>query len=82
MPKSHVRRKAVYTPPPQPQKVRVSPGWLAPAMVVLWVIGIAWIAVYYVTAGDLPVMRFLGDWSLVVGFGVIIVGFGMATKWR
>lgn len=82
MPKSRVRRKAVYTPPPRSQKPQVSPPWLAPTMVSLWVLGIAWIAVYYITAGMVPGLRALGDWNLLIGFGFIIVGFVLSTRWR
>ncbi|MGH3320271.1 MAG: cell division protein CrgA [Streptosporangiaceae bacterium] len=82
MPKSRVRRKAVYTPPPRPKKVQPSPAWLAPTMVALWFVGIAWIAVYYITTGDLPLLDRLGDWNLLVGFGFIIAGFVLSTRWR
>lgn len=82
MPKSRVRRKAVYTPPPRSQKIETSPSWLAPAMVTLWVLGIAWIAVYYVTAGALPGFSALGNWNLLVGFAFIIAGFVLSTRWR
>lgn len=82
MPKSRVRQKAVYTPPPRSQPPKVSPPWLAPTMVSLWVLGIAWIAVYYITAGTIPGLRFFGDWNLLIGFGFIIVGFVLSTRWR
>jgi hypothetical protein len=45
-------------------------------------LGLAWIALFYVTSGDLPGQRALGDWNLVAGFGLIIVGVGLSTKWR
>lgn len=82
VPKSHVRRKAVYTPPPRSQKPQVSPAWLAPTMVTLWVLGIAWIGAYYITAGTMPVLRFLNDWNLLIGFGFMIAGFVLSTRWR
>lgn len=82
MPKSRVRKKAVYTPPPRSQKPDVSPSWLAPTMVTLWVLGIGWIAVYYITAGSVPPMGILGNWNLLVGFGLMIVGFVLSTRWR
>ena len=31
MPKSKVRKKAVYTPPPRSTKAKVSPSWLVPS---------------------------------------------------
>ncbi len=81
MPKSRVRGKAVYTPPPSRAKSKVSPRWLAPTMVACLVIGLAWIALYYVTGGSLPVQA-LGAWNLGVGFALIIGGVGLSTKWR
>jgi hypothetical protein len=83
--KSKVRKKAVYTPPQRSQKVQVSPRWLVPTMVGAWLLGLAWIATYYVTAStstDVPVLTPLGNWNLAIGFGMIIVGVVLSTKWR
>ena len=83
MPKSRVRKKPVYTPPPtRSPKRAVSPVWLAPTMIAALVIGLAWIALYYVTQADMPVLRSLGGWNLVGGFGLIIIGVVLATRWR
>ena len=82
MPKSRVRAKAVYTPPPKSAKSKVSPRWLVPTMLGCLLLGLAWIALFYITGGDLPGQSALGDWNLVAGFGLIIVGVGLSTKWR
>jgi hypothetical protein len=81
VPKSRARSKAVYTPPPSRAKSKVSPPWLAPTMVGLLLVGLAWIALYYVTGGHLPV-RALGAWNLAIGFVMIIGGVALSTKWR
>ena len=81
MPKSRVRSKAVYTPPPRSARSKVSPRWLVPAMLGCLVIGLAWIALFYVTQGSLPISA-LSDWNLVIGFGFIISGVVLSTKWR
>ena len=82
MPKSRVRKKPVYTPPPtRSPKRRVSPPWLAPTMIASLLLGLAWIALYYVTGSDMPVVRTLGGWNLVGGFVLIIVGVVLATQW-
>lgn len=81
MPKSRTRSKAVYTPPPRRSRSKVSPRWLAPTMVGLLLAGLAWIALFYVTSGSIPVSA-MGDWNLVVGFALIIGGVGLSTKWR
>jgi hypothetical protein len=82
MPKSRVRRKAVYTPPPRSTKSKVSPRWLAPTMVGCLLLGLAWIALFYVTQGSTPIQQPIGDWNLVVGFGFIIASVMLATKWQ
>lgn len=82
MPKSRVRTKAVYTPPPKTAKSKVSPRWLVPSMLFCLLFGLAWIALFYITSGSLPFQSPIGDWNLVAGFGFIIVGVGLSTKWR
>ena len=85
MAKSKVRKKAVYTPPQRSQKIQVSPRWLVPTMVGSWLVGLAWIATYYVTAStdtNVPLLSSLGNWNLLIGFSVIIVGVVLSTKWR
>lgn len=81
MPKSKVRKKAVYTPPPRSSKARMSPPWLAPTMVGCLVLGLAWIATFYVSGQKLPISA-LNQWNLVVGFGLIVSGVMLATKWH
>jgi hypothetical protein len=83
VPKSRVRKKSVYTPPPtKSSRHAVSPVWLAPTMVACFVIGLAWISLFYVTQANMPVLRVLSGWNLVLGFGLIVVGVVLATKWR
>lgn len=83
MPKSRVRKKSVYTPPPtRSSKRKVSPPWLVPTMIACFLVGLAWISLYYVTQSDMPVLRALSGWNLVGGFALIIAGVVLATKWR
>lgn len=73
MPKSRIRKKADFTPPPAKQATNIkltSRSWVAPVMLALFLIGLAWIVVFYVTDGDLPI-KDLGNWNIVVGFGFI-----------
>jgi Cell division protein CrgA len=83
VPKSRVRKKTVYTPPP-PKSARrkVSPPWFGPAIVACLVIGLAWIVVFYTTQDGVPGMSALGSWNLVVGFAFIIAGVTLSTRWR
>ncbi|MEU9846677.1 cell division protein CrgA [Streptomyces sp. NPDC047985] len=84
MPKSRIRKKADFTPPPAKQASNIkltSRSWVAPVMLALFLIGLAWIVVFYVTDGELPVTS-LGNWNIVVGFGFIAGGFGVSTQWK
>jgi hypothetical protein len=82
VPKSRVRSKAAYTPPPtRSPKKRVSPPWVAPLMLGFFLVGIVWLVLFYVTGGNLPI-KSLGNANLLIGFGFIIAGFGMSTQWR
>jgi hypothetical protein len=84
VPKSRIRRRSVFTPPPpdQPKAKRIgSPPWLVPAMVGCFVLGLLWVVVYYVTQTDYPIGS-LGLGNMAIGFGLIIVGFGLATRWK
>jgi hypothetical protein len=81
VPKSRSRTKAVYTPPPRSAKAKVSPPWLVPTMIGCLIVGVAWIALFYITGQELPLSS-LGPWNLAIGFGFIVAGLGLATKWR
>ena len=84
MPKSRIRKKPDYTPPPAkqtPVKIDNGRGWVAPLMLAMFLIGLAWIVVFYVTTGEMPV-RALGNWNIVGGFGFIAGGFGVSTQWK
>lgn len=83
MPKSRVRKRTVYTPPPPKSRRRkVSAPWVGPTIVACLVLGLAWIAIYYITSGSFPGMSALGSWNLVVGFALIIAGVALSTTWR
>jgi len=82
VPKSRVRKKAVYTPPQRSAKYKASPRWLVPVMVFCLLFGLAWIAVFYVTSANIPVMSTLGNWNLLLGFAFIIGGVALSTRWR
>ncbi|MFE7119577.1 cell division protein CrgA [Streptomyces sp. NPDC057654] len=85
MPKSRIRKKDDFTPPPaaKQQNVRLSSGrrWVAPLMLAMFAQGLAWIVVFYVTRGDLPISA-LHNWNIVIGFGFIAAGFVVSTQWK
>lgn len=85
MPKSRIRKKEDFTPPPE-NKTEIDLGgsgrrWVAPLMLTLFGIGLAWIVVFYVTRGSMPIDA-LSNWNIVVGFGFIAAGFVVSTQWK
>jgi hypothetical protein len=83
VPKSRIRRRNAYVPPEgTPRAVRVgSPPWLVPLMVACFVLGLLWVVTYYVTQTDYPIGA-IGLWNMAIGFGFIILGFILSTRWK
>jgi len=85
VPKSRIRKKADYTPPPtagsSAVKLKSGRGWVAPVMLACFLLGLIWIVVFYVSSGSWPVSQ-IGNWNIVVGFGFIAAGFGVSTQWK
>jgi len=87
VPESKGRKKETrYTPEQSKGERKVarlgSPSWLAPTMVACFVIGLAYIVVYYIAGGQIPVMKDLSPLINVgIGFSFIGVGFGLSTRW-
>ncbi|MFB7515610.1 cell division protein CrgA [Streptomyces sp. NPDC056144] len=84
MPKSRIRKKADFTPPPAKQATNIkltNSSWVAPVMLALFAIGLVWIVVFYVTDGSMPI-KSISNWNIVVGFGFIAAGFGVSTQWK
>ena len=90
MPKSRVRKRAVYTPPADvlPSAARTtrkkgpSPTWYPVLMLSLMIIGLAYIAVYYLAGERVPVMKDIDSWNFAIGFGLMVTGLFMAVRWR
>ncbi|MCW2876162.1 MAG: hypothetical protein JWQ95_262 [Sphaerisporangium sp.] len=55
------------------QRTRRALRWPAAAMAASWIIGILWILAYYVNP-TLPVLGELGNWNLLIGFMLLILG--------
>lgn len=60
-----------------------NPVWFKPVMFGFMLLGLVWIVLYYVTASTLalPIPQ-LGQNNIFVGFGLILIGFLMTTRWR
>lgn len=84
MPKSRGRDKESYTPPRTSQRAEQAPNpvWFVPLMLGLMIVGLLWVATYYISgASQFPVPQ-LGRWNLGVGFALMMAGFLMTTRWR
>lgn len=88
MPKSKVRKKAVYPAPNDrrtPQKAKVAgpshPLYVA-VMLGLMLLGLAWMVVYYLAQDKIPLISDLGPWNFAVGFALMISGLMMTMRWR
>ena len=55
--------------------------WFKPVMFGFMLVGLAWIIVFYLTNSSLPIYQ-LGAGNIAVGFGLIVIGFLMTTRWR
>lgn len=58
-----------------------NPPWFKPVMFGFMLVGLAWVIVFYVSQGTLPVPS-LASWNILIGFGIMFVGFLMTTRWR
>ena len=87
MPKSRIRKKVKEERTVQAQVVQLtpepteSPRWLAPVMLAMFLLGLAWIVVYYITQTKYPIPN-LGAWNMGIGFIFVGIGFSLATRWR
>ena len=68
-----------------------NPAWFAPVMFGFMLLGLIWIIVFYVTGAQYPLgsglvnvapALNLGNWNILIGFGIMMVGFIMSTRWK
>lgn len=85
MPRSRIRRRSDYTPPPgkRAAPTRLGSGrWVVPTMLTLMLLGLLWLCVYYLAGTQVPGMSALGAWNVAVGMGLIVAGFLVSTRWK
>ena len=58
-----------------------NPVWFKPIMFGFMLIGLAWIIVYYLSQGSWPIPG-INEGNIAIGFGFLIIGFFMTTRWR
>jgi hypothetical protein len=67
--------------PTQAKEQAPNPVWFKPLMFGFMLLGLLWIIVYYVSGNSSPI-PVLAAWNIVIGFGIMAVGFLMTTRWR
>lgn len=55
--------------------------WFKPVMFGFMLLGLVWIIVFYVSNNTLPIPN-LNSWNILIGFGIMFIGFLMTTRWR
>jgi hypothetical protein len=58
-----------------------NPIWFKPIMFGFMLLGLAWILTYYVSQGLFPIPS-VGALNIIIGFGLMFIGFLMTTRWR
>lgn len=83
MPESRNRPKPSYTPPrrgaSEAQKQR---RWVAPVMLACFLLGLAWVVLFYIAGDQIPGVSALGNWNVLIGMGLIASGFVISTQWH
>lgn len=68
------------------QKVRVTggenPTWWVPTMVTFMLVGLFWLVVTYLSQGEFPAPGLGVLYNLGIGFGLVMAGFLMTTRWK
>ena len=79
-------RTSARTKPERPVETRSgeqgpNPVWFKPVMFGFMLLGLVWIIVFYVSGSTLPIPE-LSSWNILIGFGIMFIGFLMTTRWR
>ncbi|MDP5226923.1 MULTISPECIES: cell division protein CrgA [Arthrobacter] len=82
MPESKQRRRPKSQGSPKQEKaIKPTPGWYKILMFGLMIVGLLWIMTFYISNGVYPVPA-LQMWNIGIGFGLLLLGFLMTTRWR
>ncbi len=93
MPTSSSRKSVKSRKSSDAQKQQVNredlpnPVWFKPVMFGFMLLGLAWILTFYISSAQLPLGAAfpavdIKNWNILVGFGIAMVGFVMATRWK
>ena len=76
-----VRKPRAVADKQQSREDLPNPVWFKPIMFGFMLLGLIWIITFYVSQAVLPIQA-LGNWNILIGFGIAMVGFVMSTRWK
>ena len=79
--RASARKQTKYQSGSSDTSVRPNPRWFLPTMLSIIILGMLWLIVFYLSGGEFPV-KVWGNWNLLAGFGIMVVGLAMSTRWR
>ena len=63
-----------------------NPTWYKATMFGFMLAGLIWILIFYISSARYPLGVAtpinLGNWNILVGFGIAMIGFSMTTRWK
>ena len=82
--KLKAQRESQPKPAKRSKKVKApsSRRWVPPTFITVGLLGVAWLIVYYVAGQQIPYMRDLRNWNILIGMGGMAAAFGIATLWK
>ena len=81
MARSNARTKPAKQVETRSAELGPNPVWFKPLMFGFMLLGLVWIIVFYVSGQTLPIPGIL-SWNILIGFGIMFIGFLMTTRWR
>ncbi|CAN5152793.1 cell division protein CrgA [soil metagenome] len=81
MARSNARTKPAKPVETRSTELGPNPVWFKPVMFGFMLLGLVWIIVFYVSGQTLPIPNIL-SWNILIGFGIMFIGFLMTTRWR
>lgn len=56
--------------------------WVAPAFITVGLLGVVWLVVYYLAGREVPLMKTLADWNILIGMGLMAIALGLSMLWK
>ena len=59
-----------------------SRAWVPPTFIAVGLLGVLWLVLYYIASAYIPFMAAIGAWNMLIGMGLIVASFFLATLWK